>query len=504
MIDPTDNVRRDRAAGAVLASAAGDALGAPHEFGPALDPSAPLTMTGGGSFGWSPGEWTDDTQTALAVLAPLARGVTGAALVTEVASGLLAWMASGPVDVGNQTRAVLGAALRAPASLADLAVDWVVRHPDASGNGSLMRTGPLALARCSRTELADLARGISALTHASADTVESCILWTEAIRRAIGSPATGDRTVDWVGLVADGLDLLPGERRSLWAGRLDACRSTPPEGFTPNGYVVSALQAALSSLAHSPVPAGQAGRHLRLSIERAVRIGDDTDTVATIAGSLGGAYWGATAVPLEWRRVLNGRVTYATPRLRAADLDRMARMASDGGRDDPIGWPTIDSLLPYYADRFPARPLAEPIDELVTVGNVHALPGQLPNVDVVVSLCRMGRSDVPDAVEHQVVGLLDTNAADNPNLGLVLADTADHLARCVAERKRVFVHCVRAENRTPAVAAAYLIRTRGMEAGAAIDRVQALTGSRPQAFLAAGLRALAGADDGSRLQRSDM
>ena len=92
MNDPTDNVRRDRAVGAVLASAAGDALGAPHEFGPALDPALELSMTGGGSFGWEPGEWTDDTQTSLAVLAPLAEVLTGAALLLEVGEGLLAWM----------------------------------------------------------------------------------------------------------------------------------------------------------------------------------------------------------------------------------------------------------------------------------------------------------------------------------------------------------------------------------------------------------------------------
>ena len=79
MTNPTDNVRRDRAVGTLLASAAGDALGAPHEFGPSLDLSLESSMTGGGSFGWRPGEWTDNTQTSLAVLAPLAKGLTGPA-----------------------------------------------------------------------------------------------------------------------------------------------------------------------------------------------------------------------------------------------------------------------------------------------------------------------------------------------------------------------------------------------------------------------------------------
>ncbi len=375
---------------------AGDALGAPHEFGPALDPSTKLSMTGGGSFGWLPGEWTDDTQTSLAVLAPLARGLIGPTLLDAIGDRLLDWMQSGPADVGNQTRAVLGEASDRSRGLVKVAADWVAHHPDASGNGSLMRTGPVALARCFRIELSQLAADVSSLTHASADAIEACALWTDAIRRAIDAPDTLDCSLDWIGLVAGGLDLLPEGRRSLWADRLDACRTGPPERFTPNGYVVSALQAALSSLAHTAVPVRQRCRHLRLAIERSVRIGDDTDTVAAITGSLGGAFWGATAVPLEWRNVLNGRADYATPPLHAADLDRMARLAVSGGQDDGIGWPTIGSLLPYYASRFPAHPMAEPIDEFVTVGNVHALPDQLPNVDVVVSLCRM-RGDRPTA-----------------------------------------------------------------------------------------------------------
>ena len=53
----------DRAVGAVMASAVGDALGAPYEFGPP-NPSAPCAMEGGGGYRWEPGEWTDDTQMA--------------------------------------------------------------------------------------------------------------------------------------------------------------------------------------------------------------------------------------------------------------------------------------------------------------------------------------------------------------------------------------------------------------------------------------------------------
>jgi ADP-ribosyl-[dinitrogen reductase] hydrolase len=290
--------------------------------------------------------------------------------------------------------------------------------------------------------------------------------------------------------VTAGLELLPAEHRSLWGDRLAACSTLPPEKFNPNGWVVDALQAALSALIHTEMPAGQPCRHLRLAVERAVRIGNDTDTVAAITGALAGALWGATAVPLAWRQTLHGRSDYETPALRAADLDRLARLACTGGTPDRAGWPGSDSMLSYYHEHFPAQPLA--IDDQVTVGNVHALPDQLAVNDVIVSLCRMGRHDVPESVDHQVVGLLDTDITDNPNLAFVLADTADFVAGCAARGKRVFVHCVQAQNRTPAIAAAYLIRGHGMDPDIALDRAAELTGRRPRSFLTEGLLELAG------------
>ena len=47
--------------------AVGDALGAPLEFGPVVPYPTQLGMTGGGGFGWEPGEWTDDTSMAIII-----------------------------------------------------------------------------------------------------------------------------------------------------------------------------------------------------------------------------------------------------------------------------------------------------------------------------------------------------------------------------------------------------------------------------------------------------
>jgi ADP-ribosylglycohydrolase len=269
-------------------------------------------MIGGGVGGWEPGEWTDDTQMAICIAEEAA---TGTLEPTAVASRFLSWYRSNPADVGTQTRAVLARA-DGPTDLAPLAVRYFELHPNAAaGNGSLMRTAPVALAALGDDDaLVELATSISALTHADPLAGEACVLWCVAIDRTIR-----DGTFDGV---RAGLEALRPDRRRYWAERFEEAAAGPPSRFNPNGFVVSALQAALSSIWHTPVPQNDACRHLVDALHTAVRVGDDTDTVAAIAGSLLGARWGASAIPVEWRRLLHG-----WPRYTAEDLVRLAMLS---------------------------------------------------------------------------------------------------------------------------------------------------------------------------------
>ena len=100
----------DRAIGAILASAAGDALGAPYEFKPPISADSPVEMKGGGALGWAPGEWTDDTSMAIPILQVLARdrSLADEATQDEIVNAWQQWAKTAP-DVGIQTRAVLAA-----------------------------------------------------------------------------------------------------------------------------------------------------------------------------------------------------------------------------------------------------------------------------------------------------------------------------------------------------------------------------------------------------------
>ena len=173
MVDLNDLIL-DRVAGAVCGGAAGDALGAGYEF-TNPHPEEQIVMKGGGAFNWAPGEWTDDTAMAVAILDVLAKGCCD---FEEIGNNFLSWYASSPPDVGIQTSAVLSSAQNG-AELILAGQEFYDKYPNKAGNGALMRTGPVALSALGDRELvASNAKAIAALTHAHPDSTTACVLWS--------------------------------------------------------------------------------------------------------------------------------------------------------------------------------------------------------------------------------------------------------------------------------------------------------------------------------------
>ena len=460
----------DRAAGVLLGAAVGDALGVPYEFQATLTGNEQPRMIGGGLGPYKPGEYSDDTQMQVCIAEVAATGadLRGAEALDAVAANFQRWLSEGASDVGNQTRAVLDAAGRASgaagAAMREAAATFTAARANSAGNGSLMRTGIVALAHLGdAAEMAEAAVAVSGLTHPDPDCADACVLWCSGVRTAVL-----EGTFDGV---RAGLELLPTERRALWAERLDEAEDHPPHHFSPNGWVVTALQAAWSAITRTPVPVLNPGegsfpaQHLRLALEAAVRAGNDTDTVAAIAGALLGARWGCSGVPLRWQQDVNG-----WPALTGADLVRLAVRTARGGRDDSAGWPSA-ARLPVPPDAPRAFAVPHPLDSGVVLGNLALLRGSAPvDVDAVVSLCRMGTDPVlpgTDA-EHVRVWLVDSDG-HNANLHYVVDQAAREVLRLRKEGKRVLLHCVAGQSRTPAVAAVYSHLAHGTGAEAALS-----------------------------------
>jgi ADP-ribosylglycohydrolase len=461
----------DRAAGVLLGAACGDALGVPYEFGSrALEP--PPRMLGGGLGDYAPGEYSDDTQMAVCIAEVAATGadLREAAALDRIAANFVRWAAEGATDIGIQTQQVmalvrghdgdgLGAAMR------EATARLHRQTGRTAGNGSLMRTGPVVLAYLDDPHaLAEAARAVSELTHHDPLAGDGCVLWCEGMRRAVL-----DGTFDGV---RDGLALLPSQRRDQWAGRLDDAEAQPPQHFPNNGFVVTALQAAWSAITRTPVPAEDLANgvfpcdHLRDSLYAAVGAGNDTDTVAAIAGALLGARWGVSGIPLAWQRIVHGWGDH-----RSADLIRLALLTAGGGRADHVGWPGCDRMESPID-----RPLmaAHPDDDGVVLGNL--LTDAIDSgVDAVVSLCRVGRRQfdrVPP--ENQVqVWLVDQPGA-NANTAFALDQAARMVAAMRDEGHKVLLHCAAGQSRTPAVGARYATVRTGRDGTSALAEMRKL------------------------------
>lgn len=449
----------DRACGAVLGSAVGDALGAAYEFDLLeVGPDGPR-MLGGGLGNFAPGEWTDDTAMAWCILDVAAAGAdlrTEEAL-TEIARRFHAWYETGPADMGSQTRAILSAAGSRPSAsgMTTAARRFHARTGRSGGNGSLMRTAPVALAHLDDPDaVATAARRISALTHPDPQAQDACVLWSLAIRHAV---LRGEFDV------RAGLAHLDSRAATLWSGRLTDAERSAPSTFRPNGWVVTALQAAWSAIVHTPAPAAQGCRQLADGLATAVWIGDDTDTVAAIAGALLGARWGASAVPAAWRRISHGY-----PGLTGERLVELAHLAADG--PNPYGWPKVPRIdYPPYLE--PPTLVRHPHDPGVWLADAQALNRLPADVTAVVSLCQVGREQVPPGIEHVGFRLIDRPDPDaNPNLDFVLTDAAATIAALRNEGHVVLVHCVAAQSRTPTVGIAYSL-LRGIEPAVAVEEI---------------------------------
>ncbi|MGM1028973.1 MAG: ADP-ribosylglycohydrolase family protein [Actinomycetota bacterium] len=461
----------DRALGAILASAAGDALGAPYEFQLAVLPPTPIAPHAGG--GWELGEWTDDTAMAMPILSALAdgRSLSDEPTLDGVVAEWVSWR-SGAKDVGIQIGAVLRSLGEPTAAAARRAAgDLHERRGRSGGNGSLMRTGPVALGYLDdEAGAAGAARALSDLTHFDVDTGDACVVWTLAIRHAI---LTGDRDLE------RGIRALPVERQQRWRDlALESERVMPWALAAKNGWVVGAFQAAWSAITHAETLAG--------SLELAVRCGDDTDTVAAIAGSLAGAVYGASALPWALQRHLHGWAGTGDVGDRRTLVE--LTMLALNGRADCKGWPT--------AATFPSelRPtlVRHPLDEDVWLGDLASLDSMPASIDSVVSLCRVGNAQAAVArTNHAEIRLIDADGM-NPHLDMVLTDAADAVATLRSEGRQVLLHCYESRSRTAAVAALYAVRHLGADVEQTLGALrESMERFGPQRFLVDAVRRLA-------------
>jgi ADP-ribosyl-[dinitrogen reductase] hydrolase len=442
--------RRDRAIGALVGLACGDAVGTTLEF-KRPGTFAPIDdMVGGGPFRLRPGEWTDDTSMALCLAESLLdRGDHDPA---DQMRRYVRWSREGYLssngdcfDIGNTVSAQLRRFERTGEAV-DPAPD-----EESAANGSLMRLAPVPIRwHHDVARAAELSGESSRTTHAASRPVDACRVLGAMVAALIdGRPAD---TVLAPGFWRWG-SLHP-EVRAVAEGSWRAKTAAEVRG---TGYCVDALEAAVWAVAGA--------RDFRDAVLRAANLGDDADTTAAIAGQLAGARWGLSGIPAEWREklVMRHRIEAL-----AAGLYEAARPEATGGapswpHDDFLhAWWVIPGVLageyPGHQERARAR---QKVDLLVDAGVRTFVDlttdddGLAPYSELVKEVAAARGLDL----RHERRGI--------PDLGVVDDARYDETLRLIAEaeeRGRVYVHCWGGVGRTGTVVGCLLL-DRGLATG---------------------------------------
>ncbi len=273
---------RDRALGAFLGLAVGDAVGTTLEFQTRDTRPRLEDMVGGGPFNLPAGAWTDDTAMALALADSLAASET--LDCRDLMDRFVGWWRNGDYsctghcfDIGITTRQALTRYRRTGDPFAGST------DPKSAGNGSLMRLSPVVLRFLhDRPHLVSAAADQCRTTHAANEAVDACRAFAEMLADAIaGAPRAtllSSRSFDGAPAIAR---VLAGS----WRGR---ARHT----VKSSGYVVDTLEAAIWSVARTA--------DFRGAVLLAANLADDADTVAAVTGQLAGALYGLSGIPERW------------------------------------------------------------------------------------------------------------------------------------------------------------------------------------------------------------
>jgi ADP-ribosyl-[dinitrogen reductase] hydrolase len=290
---------RDRAIGALLGLAVGDAVGTTLEFKPRDTYPQLQDMVGGGPFGLKPGQWTDDTAMALALADSLRRDPN--LDETDLMQRFVDWYRHGTYsctgqcfDIGITTRQALARWQKTGDPFAGST------DPMSGGNGSLMRLAPVAIRHFeNRAALRDVAARQSRTTHAAPEAVDACVAYAEVLADAI----TGAKRSE---VLRSREEAFAGKIKPIMAG---SWRGQAREDIRSSGYVAHSLEASLWSVARTG--------DYRGAVLLAANLGEDADTTGAIAGQLAGALYGEAGIPAAWREKLawGSRLTQAASSL---------------------------------------------------------------------------------------------------------------------------------------------------------------------------------------------
>lgn len=274
----------------IMGLVVGDALGVPVEFRK-RDTYKVTDMIGFGTYNQKPGTWSDDSSLTLATVESMGR--MGKVDPMDIMKNFLAWLEDGwftpygdVFDVGGATRRAITRFAKGTKPL-----DCGGKTRMDNGNGALMRILPVAMLPDNGDKQAKI-QNVAHLTHAHFISDFACMIYTAIVENLMKGSPNDVAVLAGIQRYKEQLDNV-----SMLSefGKLEQIEWLERTFVKSSGYVVDTLEAALWCFLNTET--------YRDCVLAAVNLGEDTDTVAAVAGGLAGIYYGTggeVGIPESW------------------------------------------------------------------------------------------------------------------------------------------------------------------------------------------------------------
>ena len=273
----------------------GDALGVPVEF-EKRDTYSITDMVGYGTYNQPPGTWSDDTSLTLALMEHLGEKSDLSILMDKFVSYRDGYLTPFGYffDIGIATNEAI------ERYLSGISPEVCGGKDERSnGNGALMRISPLVFLLLKNFNLINQVKVIkkyTTVTHGHPRSIVASIIYLFLLKDMLFN----DSLPEVLDSVQIKLEEIFSQNSEYWEEYENHFKEIFDEEFyhksreeiKSTGYVVDTLKACLWCVGTT--------NSFKDAVLKAVNLGEDTDTIAAITGTLAGAKYSFESIPKEW------------------------------------------------------------------------------------------------------------------------------------------------------------------------------------------------------------
>lgn len=280
----------------IIGHAIGDAMGVPIEFNSRekLLKNPVTKMIGYGSYNVPEGSWSDDTSMTIATMDSIIKKKE--IDYNDIMMNFSEWLKNAKYTPHDDVFDVGKTCMQAIMNFTDGtdAIKCGLEDIMSNGNGSLMRMLPIAYycyyKKLKEEEIYNIVKASSSLTHAHEISILACYIYVNYVIRLLeGKDKFASynliKLVDFSYFSSESLEVY---QRILKA---DIKKLTIDE-VKSSGYVVDTLEASMWVLLNA--------KDYKEAIIGAINLGEDTDTIGAITGSMAGIVYGYEEIPEQW------------------------------------------------------------------------------------------------------------------------------------------------------------------------------------------------------------